>query len=55
MYELSEDVIFLQYPVVFLKHLTVQVRTLLPVNNIQLAKSFEPSAAPPLKYEFWHQ
>jgi hypothetical protein len=41
-YELSEDGIFLKYPVVFPKHLTVQVQKLLPVNSIQEAKSFEP-------------
>jgi hypothetical protein len=54
-YELSEGGIFLKYPVVFLKHLTVQVQKLMPVSNIQEAKSFEPSAAPPLKYEISHQ
>jgi hypothetical protein len=47
-YELSEGGIFLKCPVVFPKHLTVQVQKLLPVSNIQEAKSFEPSAAPPL-------
>jgi hypothetical protein len=54
-FELSEGGIFLNYIVVFLKHLTVQVQTLLPVNNIQEAKSFEPSSAPFLQYEVSHQ
>ena len=54
-YELSECGIFLNYPVVFPKHLTVQVQKLLPVNNMQEAKSSEPLAAPLLKYEISHQ
>jgi hypothetical protein len=46
---------FLNHTVIFPKHLTVQVQTLLSVNNIQEAKSFEPLAAPPLKYKAFHQ
>jgi len=52
---LTEAGIFVQCPVVFLKHLTVQVQTLLSVNKMQQAKSFEPPAAPPLQYEVTHQ
>ena len=54
-YEFLEDAVFLTYPVVFPKHLTVQVQTLLHLNNIQEAKIFERSAVPHLQYEVSHQ